>query len=105
MFLEETGFGAAGFQITVEMKPKFRALNRSQVRSEISALICGHLRPINQNHDREAGVSSLSGWMPGGLCREGRERGLEFDSLRKGSVGWGVWFEFAGFNGCVDVPL
>jgi hypothetical protein len=43
----------------------------------------------------------LSGWMPGGLCREGRERGLEFDSLRKCSVGWGGWFEFVGFNGFV----
>jgi hypothetical protein len=30
-----------------------------------------------------------------------RDSVLEFDSLRKGSVGWGGWFEFAGFNGCV----
>ena len=31
-----------------------------------------------------------------------RDSVLGFDSLRKGSVGWGAgWFEFAGFNGCV----
>lgn len=30
-----------------------------------------------------------------------RDSVLGFDSLRKGSVGWGGWFEFAGFNGCV----
>ena len=33
-----------------------------------------------------------------------RQSILEFDSLRKWSVGWGGWFEFAGFNGFVVLP-
>ena len=105
MFYREAGFAATGFQFSVVVLERYRTQTRSLSHSETPAFIGMHLPPINQDHAREAGVSSLSGCATGGLCSVSRECGLEFDSLRKGSVGWGVWFEFAGFNGCVDVPL